>query len=206
MQAALQRHVDSSISKTINCPADISFEAFETIYLEAFDLGLKGCTAYRPNDVTGAILAPIIDARRRAGGCGRLSPGLVDEIALRKAEAAAFGAAAGAPAHTPPLPAIVHTAPAVAPPTAARHGDIVYMSQPLERDPVLAGYTYKIKWPESDHAIYVTLNDIDAGWAPPAVRDLHQHAQPRALRLDRRPHAHDQRRLPPRRRRVVRRP
>jgi ribonucleoside-diphosphate reductase alpha chain len=35
------------------------------------------------------------------------------------------------------------------------------MSKPLERDSVLAGYTYKIKWPESDHAIYVTINDIE---------------------------------------------
>src|SRR5581483_9152421 len=57
MQAALQRHVDSSISKTINCPADIGFEAFKDVYLEAYALGLKGCTTYRPNPVTGAVLA-----------------------------------------------------------------------------------------------------------------------------------------------------
>jgi ribonucleoside-diphosphate reductase alpha chain len=43
-----------------------------------------------------------------------------------------------------------------------RLGDVVYMSKPLDRDAVLAGYTYKIKWPESDHAIYVTINDIEA--------------------------------------------
>ena len=49
-------HVDSSISKTINCPAGISFEAFKNVYLEAYDLGLKGCTTYRPNAVTGAVL------------------------------------------------------------------------------------------------------------------------------------------------------
>ena len=53
MQAALQPHVDSSISKTINCPEDISFEAFKNIYLEAHALGLKGCTTFRPNPVTG---------------------------------------------------------------------------------------------------------------------------------------------------------
>ena len=57
MQAALQRHVDSSISKTINCPPDIGFEAFKDVYLEAYDLGLKGCTTYRPNAVTGAVLS-----------------------------------------------------------------------------------------------------------------------------------------------------
>jgi len=38
---------------------------------------------------------------------------------------------------------------------------IVYMARPLERDPALAGYTYKLKWPGSDHAIYVTINDIE---------------------------------------------
>ena len=57
MQAALQRHVDSSISKTINCPPDIPFEAFRRVYEEAYDLGLKGCTTYRPNAVTGAVLS-----------------------------------------------------------------------------------------------------------------------------------------------------
>ena len=36
------------------------------------------------------------------------------------------------------------------------------MSKPLERDAVLAGSTYKIKWPGSDHAMYITINDIDA--------------------------------------------
>jgi ribonucleoside-diphosphate reductase alpha chain len=56
MQAALQVHVDSAISKTINCPAEIEFEAFETLYLDAYDLGLKGCTTFRPNAVTGSVL------------------------------------------------------------------------------------------------------------------------------------------------------
>ncbi len=43
------------------------------------------------------------------------------------------------------------------------------MSKPLEREPVLAGYTYKIKWPESDHAIYVTINDIEQDPAAPGA-------------------------------------
>ncbi len=34
------------------------------------------------------------------------------------------------------------------------------MSSPLERDNVLPGFTYKLQWPESDHAMYITLNDI----------------------------------------------
>src|SRR5438132_1685607 len=56
MQAAVQRHVDSSISKTINVPADIPFERFKGVYAQAYALGCKGCTTYRPNEVTGAVL------------------------------------------------------------------------------------------------------------------------------------------------------
>jgi ribonucleoside-diphosphate reductase alpha chain len=118
MQGALQKHVDSAISKTINCPVDIPFEAFESIYTEAYALGLKGCTTYRPNAVTGAVL-----------------------------EAAPSSAPGSAPA------------PVAAP--TPRTGDVVYMARPLERDPVLPGFTYKLKWQASDHAIYVTMNDIE---------------------------------------------
>ena len=39
-------------------------------------------------------------------------------------------------------------------------GGVVYMTQPLDRPEALPGSTYKIRWPESDHAIYVTINDI----------------------------------------------
>ena len=56
MQAAAQKWVDSSISKTINCPVDISFDDFKEVYMAAWDHGCKGCTTYRPNDVTGSVL------------------------------------------------------------------------------------------------------------------------------------------------------
>ncbi len=57
MQAAAQRHVDSSISKTINCPEDLPFDAFKDVYWQAYELGCKGCTTYRPNAVTGSVLS-----------------------------------------------------------------------------------------------------------------------------------------------------
>ncbi len=57
MQAALQEHVDSAISKTVNVPETISFEAFQEVYRDAYRSGCKGCTTYRPNAITGSVLA-----------------------------------------------------------------------------------------------------------------------------------------------------
>ena len=57
MQAALQPFVDNSISKTINVPEDCPFTEFRQVYDRAYDLGLKGCTTFRPNPVTGAVLS-----------------------------------------------------------------------------------------------------------------------------------------------------
>ena len=64
MQAAAQKWIDSSISKTINCPVDISFDAFKDVYMEAFETGCKGCTTYRPNDVTGSVLSVASDSEK----------------------------------------------------------------------------------------------------------------------------------------------
>lgn len=49
IQAAAQKWIDSSISKTINVPTDYPYEDFKDIYLYAFDKGLKGCTTFRFN-------------------------------------------------------------------------------------------------------------------------------------------------------------
>lgn len=108
MQAAAQSMIDSSISKTVNCPADIPFDAFCDVYLEGWRTGCKGLTTYRPNAVTGSVLS--VDA-----------PPPTDKVAE-------------APAPDLPL---------------------------APRDEALAGMTYKIKWPHSAHAVYVTVNDAE---------------------------------------------
>ncbi len=103
MQSVAQTMVDSSISKTVNCPEDIDFEAFADIYVEGYRLGCKGLTTYRPNAITGSVLS---------------------------------------------VPPLASAAPARPP-----------EPQLASRPQALEGTTYKIKWPESDHAVYVTLND-----------------------------------------------
>ena len=57
MVAAVAPFVDSAISKTVNVPADYSFEDFKDLYLEAWRSGLKGITTYRPNDILGSVLS-----------------------------------------------------------------------------------------------------------------------------------------------------
>jgi ribonucleoside-diphosphate reductase alpha chain len=71
MQAAVQPYVDNAISKTINLPTQIPFASFERLYRRAYDLGLKGCTTFRPNPVTGEILSHDREARMPAesGSC-----------------------------------------------------------------------------------------------------------------------------------------
>jgi ribonucleoside-diphosphate reductase alpha chain len=68
MQAAAQRWVDSSISKTINVPEDINFDDFKKVYMDAYDTGCKGCTTYRPNDVTGSVLTATEEGQIEEGG------------------------------------------------------------------------------------------------------------------------------------------
>jgi ribonucleoside-diphosphate reductase alpha chain len=57
MLEAVQPFVDSSISKTVNVPADYPFEEFKDLYFEAWRSGLKGLATFRPNPVTGAVLS-----------------------------------------------------------------------------------------------------------------------------------------------------
>ena len=108
MQAAVQRNVDSAISKTVNCPVDISFEAFKDIYLDAYASGCKGCTTYRPNAITGSVL--------------EVTP----------------------PPAAPAVPPVLGLSP-----------------EPLHREEKLTGATYKLRWADSEHALYVTINDIE---------------------------------------------
>jgi len=69
MQAALQPFVDNSISKTINIPEDYPFENFKDVYRIAYEWGLKGCTTFRPNPITGAVLSGAEESVRAPHCC-----------------------------------------------------------------------------------------------------------------------------------------
>ena len=56
IQAAMQPFIDNSISKTINIPVDFPFKKLTEVYTQAYQLGLKGCTIFRPNDITGSVM------------------------------------------------------------------------------------------------------------------------------------------------------
>jgi ribonucleoside-diphosphate reductase alpha chain len=125
MQAAVQRHVDSSISKTINCPADLPFAAFESIYMRAYDLGLKGCTTFRPNAITGSVLTaanPAADKPAKAGSRTRPLADTEMQAPMRATAVlgAALGAIAGAAAAAPGM-AEPGTAYNAAPASVAPH-------------------------------------------------------------------------------------
>lgn len=56
MLARIAKHVDMSVSKTINVPTDYSFEDTKEIYMKCWKLGIKGCTIFRPNEIRKGIL------------------------------------------------------------------------------------------------------------------------------------------------------
>lgn len=57
MQGAMQPFIDNAISKTINIPVDFPFEKLQEVYTKAYQIGLKGCTIFRPNPITGSVLS-----------------------------------------------------------------------------------------------------------------------------------------------------
>ncbi len=69
MQAAIQPYVDNAISKTINIPQQFDFAAYQSVFEQAHALGLKGCTTFRPNPVTGSVLSQHPAAPARAHCC-----------------------------------------------------------------------------------------------------------------------------------------
>src|SRR5690606_37727639 len=81
--AAVAPFVDAAISKTINVPADYPFDEFAHLYLQAYRLGLKGITTYRPNATLGAVLSVDTPAAAAAATTAG-APARLDDDPLRK--------------------------------------------------------------------------------------------------------------------------
>ncbi|MFK7752782.1 MAG: adenosylcobalamin-dependent ribonucleoside-diphosphate reductase [Sedimentitalea sp.] len=186
MQAAAQKWIDSSISKTINCPENISFDAFKDVYVQAWDQGCKGCTTYRPNAVTGSVLSVSDDQKIEASVYEKIRAiaDMADisdrSLSLKAGLTAGYLDDLKAEGKTPTITSLQKIAEALGVPVAKLvaeksspevithdpdmpqrpHGDVIYMSDPLDRPEALEGNTYKLKWPDSEHAIYLTINDI----------------------------------------------
>lgn len=69
MQARIQPCIDNAISKTVNVPESCDFERFKHIYRQAYALGLKGCTTFRPNPIRGNVLESESDNQAPASCC-----------------------------------------------------------------------------------------------------------------------------------------
>lgn len=129
VRAAAQDHIDAAISKAINVPEDIAFPDFQDVYRRTRDAGCEGCTACRPNDVTGSVLSTTPEPKSETDQ---------PQLPLRQA--------AHEPEALPTLSAVV-----------------ISLTRPLARPETLVGATYGLRWPESGHATYIIINDIENG-------------------------------------------
>ncbi|MEK3876803.1 LAGLIDADG family homing endonuclease [Paenibacillus sp. FSL M7-0420] len=134
-QAAIQRWVDSSISKTANCPSDFTVEETAELYEMAFDLGCKGVTIYRD----GSRDVQVLETKKKED-----KKDAAAEVEVKETEEKENASAA---------PATVAVAPG--PQAAASGVDKQYKKRPQ----VLRGATYKINTPFG--MAYITINDLD---------------------------------------------
>ena len=168
VQAAAQKYIDSSISKTINCPADISFAAFKDIYTHAYEAGCKGCTHLPPQCRDGCRTG---NDPSRASNCRTLR----------------------------------HPCPRHGRASDSQAGGVVYMTKPLRPPGRAHGPYLQDQMARSRPCLLHHHQRHRAGRPPPPIRDLHQLEEHGALRLDGGAHPHDQRGVPARRRRQLRR-
>ncbi|WP_424768954.1 LAGLIDADG family homing endonuclease [Paenibacillus sp. sgz302251] len=137
VQAAIQQWVDSSISKTANCPADFTVEETERLYELAFELGCKGVTIYRDGSRDEQVLSTKKEESNEAGGetvdAGNTASQVEDYVGF----------------DSEPVESAI---PAV-------HADQVVDKQYKRRPQVLRGATYKVNTPFG--MAYITINDLN---------------------------------------------
>jgi ribonucleoside-diphosphate reductase alpha chain len=135
VQAAIQRWVDSSISKTANCPSDFTIEETKKLYELAFDLGCKGVTIYRDGSRDVQVLSTEKKEEKKEAA------GAASEVAANS-EAAVMEQLNGSLAVN-----------------IDQKTEQVFDKQYKRRPQILRGATYKINTPFG--MAYITINDMN---------------------------------------------
>ena len=86
MQGRIQKWVDHSISVTINLPADVTEELVDTLYVEAWRCGCKGCTVYRDGSRSGVLLSTD-NGKKKKDDCNCMEPPIIVATRPRELEA-----------------------------------------------------------------------------------------------------------------------
>jgi len=153
VQAAIQQWVDSSISKTANCPADFTVEDTAQLYELAFDLGCKGVTIYRDGSRDVQVLSTTKKEEASSEGSNetKKANSVKDPSAVKETNAVKETTSiSSAPSETESSDKVI-----VAASSPAKVLDKQYKSRPQ----VLRGATYKINTPFG--MAYITINDLD---------------------------------------------
>ncbi|RHR61096.1 adenosylcobalamin-dependent ribonucleoside-diphosphate reductase [Parabacteroides sp. AF17-28] len=86
MQGRIQKWVDHSISVTINLPSDVTEELVDTLYVEAWKCGCKGCTVYRDGSRSGVLLSTD-NSKKKKDDCNCMEPPIIVSTRPRELEA-----------------------------------------------------------------------------------------------------------------------
>ncbi|QZN73421.1 adenosylcobalamin-dependent ribonucleoside-diphosphate reductase [Paenibacillus sp. DR312] len=155
VQAAIQQWVDSSISKTANCPADFTVEDTAELYELAFDLGCKGVTIYRDGSRDVQVLSTSKKEENKTEDVdSTLNTNLktLHDVSVSELTNNAEGQASDGASNSE---VDVETHTSVEVPSSATVLDKQYRSRPQ----VLRGATYKINTPFG--MAYITINDLE---------------------------------------------
>lgn len=133
VQAAVQRWMDSAISKTCNAPEDYTIEQTKKLYELMYDLGCKGGTIYRDGSRDEQVLA--VDSNK-------LGKDAADQVAKQEAD------------QTEKVSEIQEV-------MSVAGGNIQFKIAPRERTPVMQGMTYQMKTAYGN--LYVTINEDNTG-------------------------------------------
>ncbi|WEK55490.1 MAG: adenosylcobalamin-dependent ribonucleoside-diphosphate reductase [Candidatus Cohnella colombiensis] len=142
-QAAIQRWVDSSISKTANCPADFTVEETAELYELAFELGCKGVTIYRDGSRDVQVLSTAKDEKKEEAVVANVPAVTAEVPAVATSEEATAVSTLNESLHV----------------TVTPEQQQVFDKQYKSRPKVLRGATYKYNTPFG--MAYITVNDID---------------------------------------------